>query len=55
MMKKYKIEFQDIFGNEIYSVQKEFNNLREAMKYAYNILANSNDDCIKYQIFELLL
>jgi hypothetical protein len=53
-MKTFKIEFQDIDNNELFSKTDEFVNLESAQAYAQLIIATSNiNDLFTFQIFEL--
>jgi hypothetical protein len=51
-MSTFKIEFNDLDGNDVYSVTKTFNDLAEASKYAQTILATSSDECVDFTIYE---
>ena len=52
-MKTYKINFLDIEDNTIYSKIYEGEEKLEASVYASLILANTSDECVTYEIFEL--
>ena len=52
-MKTYKIGFNDIEENEVYSITKKFDDLAEATRFAKLIIANTSDDCSTFTIYEL--
>lgn len=52
-MKLFKIEFQDVEGNEIYSMVREYDNLEEAIKYARIKFNTTSNECTQFQIFGL--
>lgn len=52
-MANFKIAFNDIEGNEVYSKTKNFDDLAEATKYAELVLATTSDDCVSFTIYEL--
>lgn len=52
-MKNFKIEFNDIDGNDVYSVTKQFDSVVDAINYARIIIATSSDECVDFNIIEL--
>ena len=52
-MKTFKINFEDSNGNVIYSKVDTFFNEQDAIAYADNILANTSDECVTFNLFEL--
>ena len=52
-MKTFKINFLDIDNNEIYCKVDEFYNEESANAYAQLKLANTSDECVTFEIYEL--
>jgi hypothetical protein len=53
IMKTYKINFLDIEGNDIYSKVDTFYDEQDARNYAIHKLANTSDECVIFEIYEL--
>ena len=52
-MKTFKINFQDSGENVIYSKVDFFYDEQDAINYANDKLANTSDDCVTFEIYEL--
>jgi len=49
-MKKYTITYLDKAGCEIYSVDKQFQNAKEAKAHGKTVIANTSDDCVRCKV-----
>ena len=52
-MKTFKINFEDQEGNVIYSKVDTFLDEKDAVNYADKKIANTNDDCVSFEIYEV--
>lgn len=50
--KIYKIVFEDYDHNELWFRVKSFKNIKEAQKYAEEMIATTSDDSHYYRIFK---
>lgn len=51
-MTTFKISFFDADDNEVYSVDKNYDDLAEATKYAQLLLDTTSDECYSFKIYE---
>lgn len=51
-MKEIKIVFVDVEGNELYSKTLNVYDKKEAIDYAFNVVANGRSNEVNYEIYE---